>query len=51
MAYNTIFEMAWVRSALLKTGYSDAHFARLETLGTPMEDPEAEGRAYIVAQR
>jgi SAM-dependent methyltransferase len=50
MAYNTIFEMAWVRSALLETGYSHVHFARLEALGTPMDDPEAEGRAYIIAQ-
>jgi SAM-dependent methyltransferase len=51
MAYNTIFEMAWVRSALLETGYRQVHFARLEALGTAMDDPEAEGRAYIVASK
>jgi SAM-dependent methyltransferase len=50
MAYNTIFEMAGVRSALLESGYSHVHFARLEALGTPVDDPEAEGRAYIVAR-
>jgi SAM-dependent methyltransferase len=51
MAYNTIFEMAGVRGALLETGYSHVHFARLEALGTPVVDPEAEGRAYIVASK
>jgi SAM-dependent methyltransferase len=51
VAYNTIFSLAWVRSTLLETGYSAAHMSRLEELGTPLEDPEAEGRAYIVAQK
>ena len=51
MAYNTIFDMAWVRDALLETGYSHVHLSRLEELGTPMEDPEAKSRAYFVAQR
>jgi SAM-dependent methyltransferase len=51
VAYNTIFDLAWVRDALLETGYSQVHLSRLDDLGTPLDDPEAEGRAYIVAIR
>jgi SAM-dependent methyltransferase len=51
MAYNTIFDLAWVRQALLETGYSAVHLSQLEELGEPLDDPEAEMRAYIVATR
>ncbi len=51
VAYNTIFDLAWVRDALLEIGYGHVHLSRLDELGTPLEDPEAEGRAYIVAQK
>ena len=51
MAYNTIFDMAWVRSTLLESGYSHVHTSRLEELDRPMEDPEAESRAYFVAHK
>jgi SAM-dependent methyltransferase len=51
MAYNTIFDLARVYDALLGTGYSHAHLSRLEDLGTPLDDPEAESRVYFVARR
>ena len=51
MAYNTIFDMARVRDALLEVGYEQVHLSRLEELDTPLDDPEAESRAYFVARR
>lgn len=51
MAYNTIFDLAWVRDALLEVGYGHVQLSRLEELGTPLDDPEAESRAYFVAQK
>jgi SAM-dependent methyltransferase len=51
VAYNTVFDLAWVQAALLETGFNSAHCAYVEELGTPLEDPEAESRAFIVAQK
>jgi SAM-dependent methyltransferase len=51
MAYNTIFDLAWVRNAIVEMGYSAVHLSQLDELGTPLEDPEAEMRSYIVATR
>jgi SAM-dependent methyltransferase len=51
MAYNTIFDLEWVRNALLEAGYDHVHLSRLEELGTPLDDPEAESRAYFVARQ
>ena len=49
--FNTVFEMERVRAALLETGWREVHFARLPELGTPILDPEREGRVWVVAQR
>jgi len=51
VAYNTVFDLAWVQAALLKTGFSSAHCAHVEELGTPLDDPEAESRAFVVARK
>jgi SAM-dependent methyltransferase len=51
MAYNTAFEMETVRQVLQETRFRQVHFARLQSLGTPVEDPEAERRVWIVAYR
>jgi SAM-dependent methyltransferase len=51
VAYNTAFDLAWVRNALLETGYSAVRLSRLNELGTPLDDPEAEMRAYFVVTR
>lgn len=50
VAYNTIFSMAQVRQLLAETGFQKVHFASLADLATPLADPEAEGRVFIVAQ-
>jgi SAM-dependent methyltransferase len=51
VAYNTVFDLAWVQAALLETGFSSAHCAHVEELGTPLDDPEAESRAFVVARK
>jgi SAM-dependent methyltransferase len=49
VAYNTIFDLAWVQDALRETGYSHVRCAHLEDLNATAEDPEAAYRAYFVA--
>jgi hypothetical protein len=51
VAYNTAFDMEWVRAALLETGWRSVYFARLSDLGAPIVDPESENRAFIVARK
>ncbi|NIN99289.1 MAG: class I SAM-dependent methyltransferase, partial [Anaerolineae bacterium] len=51
VAFNTAFDLEWVRVALLEEGWKSAHFAHIDDLGTPIADPEAESRAFAVAQR
>lgn len=50
-AFNTVYDLAWVKSTLLEVGFSDVHFARVSDLQTPLDDPEAEGRVFIVARK
>lgn len=49
--YNTVFDMVWVRDALLKTGWRDVRFARHEALGVPIVEPEKEQRVFFVAHK
>ena len=49
--YNTVFDMVWVRDTLLRIGWRDVHFARLEALATPIAEPEKEGRVFFVAHK
>lgn len=49
--FNTVFEMQVVRNALMEAGWRQVHFARIEDLKAPIDDPESEGRAFIVAQK
>lgn len=48
---NRAYEMAYVRQALLDAGWNDVHLARVEDLGTPVREPEAEDRVFFVARR
>lgn len=50
-AFNTMFEMDAVRAALLEAGFRSAHFARSDDLATPLDNPEAEPRVFIVAAK
>ena len=51
VAYNTIFDLADVADALREIGFRQVHFAVQNALGTPLEDPEAYGRVFVVARR
>ncbi len=49
--FNTVFEMEKVRDALFDVGWKDVHFARIQDLKTPLDEPENEGRVFIVASK
>ena len=51
VAYNTAFDLDWVRATLLEDGWSSAHAARINDLETLLPDPEAEQRVFFVATR
>jgi SAM-dependent methyltransferase len=50
-AYNTAFELAWVRDTLFKTGWQSAYFGRVQDLGMPVVEPEEQSRIFVVARR
>lgn len=49
--FNYVFDMAWVREALLRTGWQHVHCARFDDLATPIPDPEQEDRTFFVANK
>jgi SAM-dependent methyltransferase len=49
--YNTVFDLVWVREALLETGWQDVYCARVEDLAQPWEEPEKDKRAFFVAHK
>jgi len=49
--YNTVYDMDRVKKALLEIGWQNVHFARMQDLATPIDDPEVEGRVFVVASR
>ena len=49
--YNTVFSMERVQRALCEAGWKNVHFARIQELSTPLDDPEEEGRVFIVASK
>lgn len=51
LTFNTVFDLQRVKALLLETGWKAVHFARILDLETPLPDPEAEGRVFIVAGR
>ncbi|MCX7853936.1 MAG: class I SAM-dependent methyltransferase [Caldilineales bacterium] len=50
-AFNTVFEMEKVKEALLDADWKTPYFARIQDLKTPLDDPEREGRVFIVASK
>lgn len=50
-AFNTVFDLTRVKNMLRELGWQTAYFARASTLDTPIDDPEAEGRVFIVASK
>ncbi|MEZ4862358.1 MAG: class I SAM-dependent methyltransferase [Caldilineaceae bacterium] len=50
-AYNTVFALDDVAQALQETGWPKVHFAGIQELTTPLTDPEAESRIWVVASK
>jgi SAM-dependent methyltransferase len=50
-AYNSAFSLVDVEKALKRAGFTGVRFCRSQDLNTPVEDPEAENRIYIVAEK
>ena len=48
-AFNSVYDLAAVRAALVDCGWGSVHFARLEALAVPLDEPEKEGRVFVVA--
>lgn len=51
IAYNTAYDLDWVRDELYHAGWRGAYFARIDDLGMPVPDPETLNRAFIIARR
>ncbi len=49
--FNTVFEMEKVKQSLLDVGWKDVYFAQIQDLKTPIDEPEKEGRIFIVASK
>ncbi|GAA6750755.1 class I SAM-dependent methyltransferase [Thermus antranikianii] len=49
--FNTVFELEKVREALLDIGWKNVYFARIQDLKAPLDEPEQEGRVFIVASK
>ncbi|HYH79189.1 MAG TPA: class I SAM-dependent methyltransferase [Longimicrobium sp.] len=49
--FNTVFEMASVRTALLETGFRDVYFATVQDPSRPIAEPELESRVFVVATK
>lgn len=50
-AFNTGFELEWVKNTLLECGWESVYFARGQDLQTPVADPETQGRVFVVARK
>ena len=48
-AYNTAYDLTWVRDELYRAGWQSAYFARIDDLGLPVPDPETLNRAFVIA--
>jgi len=47
--YNTVYNTQDVKEALSRAGWTVIHPARIQDLGTPLANPESEGRVFFVA--
>jgi SAM-dependent methyltransferase len=49
--FNTVYDLDAVRRALLESGWASVHFARVTDLAAPLDEPEKEGRVFVVAHK
>lgn len=50
-AFNTVFDLMEVKQAVLEAGWASVYFARLADLALPLDEPEREGRVFVVAHK
>jgi ubiquinone/menaquinone biosynthesis C-methylase UbiE len=50
-SFNTAFDLQHVRNALLECGWQSVYFAQGQDLQSPVEDPEMQGRVFVVARK
>jgi SAM-dependent methyltransferase len=50
-AFNSVYDLAEVQRALLEIGWASVHCARITDLSTPLDEPEREGRVFVVARK
>ena len=50
-AFNSVFDLAAVQRALTEVGWERVYCAKASDLATPLEEPEREGRVFVVAQK
>jgi SAM-dependent methyltransferase len=50
-AYNSAFDLSQVSDMLLEAGWGNVHFAHVEDLVTPIQEPEGENRTFVVARK
>ena len=51
IVFNTVFEMKKVSDLLHDAGWKNAYFARIQDLTTALDEPEKEGRVFVVASK
>jgi SAM-dependent methyltransferase len=49
--FNTAFDLEQVKQLLLEAGWTNAYFALVQDLKTPLADPEKEARVFVVASK
>ncbi len=50
-AFNTVFDLAWVKATLLARGWKDVYFTSSQDLMTPLSEPEEQGRVFVIARK
>lgn len=50
-AYNHVFQLSAVEEALRQAGFSQVRFCRQHDFNTPVEEPEAESRIYVLCEK
>ena len=51
IVFNTVFEMKKVSDLLHDAGWKNVYFARIQDLKTALDEPEKEGRVFVVASK
>ncbi|MCD4775039.1 MAG: class I SAM-dependent methyltransferase [Candidatus Aegiribacteria sp.] len=50
-AFNTVYDLEKVKKIIIQSGWPNVYFARAQDLAIPIEEPEKEGRVFVVAYK